>query len=346
MAEVKENAPANVAPDLKYNLSPEQVELSKRIVLNYSKNISTLVYAVCGAGKTELSYGVISYAVRKGQQVGFALPRRDVVIELYDRIKAAFPTLKVTAVYGGHTGDLTGNIIILTTHQLFRYPNYFDLLVMDEIDAFPFKGDDTLMEMYRRSLKGNCVLMTATPSKSVLEEFKKPGHDIVELRTRFHRHPIPVPISIVEPQFLMKMRIVTKLQKYRRENKPVFVFTPSIVECEELFSFLRKFVPNGDYVHSKKSTREETIKRFKNGELSYLVTTSVLERGVTVKDLQVIVMNAQNKEIYDEATLIQIAGRAGRKADAPDGEVCFLATKESEEMKNAINEIKSSNTHL
>src|SRR5574344_2497160 len=185
--------PKTVELKLHYDLSGEQKQLSRRIVSNYLGGVDTLVYAVCGAGKTELSYGVIEQALRQGHQVGFALPRRDVVIELFWRLKEAFPLSKVVAVYGEHTYALEGDIIILTTHQLYRYPHYFDLLVMDEIDAFPFKGNDVLIAMYRASLRGHCVMMSATPSQEILEEFRSPRHEVLELRTRFHKHPIPVP---------------------------------------------------------------------------------------------------------------------------------------------------------
>ena len=62
-------------------------------------------------------------------------------------------------------------------------------------------------------------------------------------------------------------------------------------------------------------------------------------------NLQVIVFGSDNR-IYDEAALIQIAGRAGRKAAAPTGDVLFLANQESEGMKRAIKEIRYCNTFL
>ena len=50
---------------------------------------NSLIYAVCGAGKTELVYQTMAYALEQGLQVGFTIPRRDVVIELEKRIKEA-----------------------------------------------------------------------------------------------------------------------------------------------------------------------------------------------------------------------------------------------------------------
>ena len=338
--------PKTVELNLHYSLSSEQKTLSKKIIANYLAGVDTLVYAVCGAGKTELSYGVISEALRLGHQVGFALPRRDVVIELYWRIKEAFPQNKVVAVYGEHTYALEGDIIILTTHQLYRYPSYFDLLVMDEIDAFPFKGNEVLISMYRASLRGHCVMMSATPSSEILREFHSPQHDVVELRTRFHKHPIPVPFLILKPKTLQIPFLLSKLRQYRLLNKPCFIFAPTIASCEELYSLISLFAKGGNYVHSKRNGRENIIADFKKGEYRYLVTTSVLERGVTIKALQVIVTSADDQKIYTSSTLIQIAGRAGRKMDAPDGEVIFLAEKPTEAIQNAIKEIEFCNTFL
>lgn len=332
--------------NLHYALSPEQAKLSEEIVSNYKKGIDTLVYAVCGAGKTEISYAVISYAIYHGLSVGFALPRRDVVIELFWRLKDAFPQNKIVAVYGQHTSTLEGDVIILTTHQLFRYKQYFDLLVMDEIDAFPFKGNDTLQSLYRNSVRGHSVLMSATPSEDVLKEFKKEGHAILELRTRFHKQKIPVPVIKKMLNAFLLPYLVYKLKNYIKERKPVFIFAPTIDLCESLFRYLSFFVKGGECVHSKKENRGEIIGNFKKNQYLYLVTTSVLERGVTFKNLQVIVTHSDQEEIYSSSTLIQIAGRVGRKMDAPGGDVLFLCEKETGSIRRAIDEIRFCNTFL
>ena len=102
------------------------------------------------------------------------------------------------------------------------------------------------------------------------------------------------------------------------------------------------FQKNGEVVHSKNPLREKIIEDFKNSKYDYLITTSILERGVTVKNLQVIIYQADH-ELYDESTLIQIAGRVGRKSDAKDGEVLFLANKKTEAMVSAIEKINEAN---
>ena len=341
----KKASPKNVVLSLDYRLSKEQEALSKQIIENYDKGIDTLVYAVCGSGKTEISYGIIARSMARGLRVGFALPRRDVVIELYYRLKSAFPHNSIVAVYGGNTTRLEGDCIILTTHQLYRYPNYFDLLVMDEIDAFPFKGNDVLIAMYKRSLKGHCVMMSATPSEAVIKEFQGEGHAILELRTRFHKCPIPVPKTITVPSIFQLLFVIRRLRVYGKEGKPCLIFVPTVEDAELLFQKLSMFVKGGDYVSSKRRMREAIISKFKKGGYRYLVTTAVLERGVTVKGVQVIVYGADDP-IYDSAALIQIAGRVGRKKGAEDGDVFFLAKEESKSMRKAIKEIQFCNTFL
>ena len=119
---VSEYKPARgaVVMDLKYSLSPEQKEISKQVKANFLNGIDTLIDAVCGSGKTELVYETIATALSLRKTVAFAVPRRDVVIELTPRIKMTFPSNSVISVYGGHTSKLRADIVVLTTHQLYR----------------------------------------------------------------------------------------------------------------------------------------------------------------------------------------------------------------------------------
>lgn len=330
---------------LEYSLSAEQKKLSDQIIENYKRGIDTLVSAVCGSGKTEISLGVIQYAIRCGEKVAFAVPRRDVVIELHNRLKHIFKYNSVIAVYGGNHEKVDGDLIVLTTHQLFRYKKFFSLIILDEIDAFPFKGDPVLYKLFEKSLDGHYVMMSATPSKDVLKEFSKENKMILRLDTRFHRHPLPVPKFIVKRSKLKLFYLIKQIKKYSNENKPVFIFCPTIEQCENMYKVINLFIKNGTYVHSKCLDRTERINDFRNGCYQYLVTTSVLERGVTLKNLQVIVFNADHK-IYDSGTLIQIAGRVGRKKDAPDGDVIFISSKITDEMKQANENIIESNKAL
>ena len=330
---------------LSYDLSQEQNELSQRLVSNYDNGINSLVYAVCGSGKTEICLSLIEHCITKGLKVGFAVPRRSVCYELFCRFRNIFRKNKVVSVYGGHHKTIEGDIVCLTTHQLFRYPNYFDLLIMDEIDAFPFKGNDILQSMFEKSIKGNYVLLTATPTDELLKEFSKPGKDLLKLFVRFHHNPLPVPKIILGNDFNLHYILIKQLKEFLSKNLQVFIFVPTIENSINLSRFLKLFFHNGTYVNSKRDNNEEIIEDFREKKYQYLVTTAVLERGITVKNLQVIVFHADST-IYDDHALVQIAGRVGRKKDAPEGEVILIGKTKTKHMERAISDIIDANKAL
>ena len=304
-----------------------------------------MVHAVCGSGKTEICLEVISFCLKNKLRVGFAVPRRDVCVELYYRFIDIFKDNDLVAVYGGHTKYLERDMVILTTHQLFRYENYFDLLIMDEIDAFPFKGSEILETFFKRSIKKNYILLTATPTPEILEYFREPGRSVLELFSRFHGKPLPVPKVIKGNQLYLYYKLVKEVSMFLKGFKQVFIFVPTIEMSVKIYRFLHLFFPHGYYLNSKCENRDTILKRFRIKKYRYLVTTAVLERGVTVKDLQVIVFRSDHP-IYDSYSLIQIAGRVGRKKEAPEGEVIFLAREKNKEIERAVQEIVAANKKL
>lgn len=343
--EHKPSYPKKAPIHLEYELSPEQKELSDKLVENYKKGIDSLVFAVTGSGKTEICLQIIEYCVSNGLTAGFAVPRKSVCYELYCRFRNIFRKNNVVAVFGGHHRKINGDIICLTTHQLFRYKNHFDLLIMDEIDAFPFKGNDVLQKMFENAIRGHYVMLTATPSNQILEEFSKPGKDLLKLFARFHHHPLPVPSIITGNEIKIHYKLIMQLKKFFAENKQVFLFVPTVDESIKLARILKVFFPKGTYVNSKRDDNEIIIDDFRDKKYMYLVTTAVLERGITMRNLQVIVFHADHT-IYDKQSLVQIAGRVGRKKDAPEGEVIFIAKNKTSEMEGAIADIVTANKAL
>lgn len=340
-AKINNSSNNEVILDLKYNLSKKQEEISSNVLKAFINHQNVLINAVCGSGKTELVYKTIEYCLKHKLQVGFAIPRKDVVIDLFPRLKDAFPHQKVIFIYGGHTNNLSGDIIILTTHQLYRFENYFDLLILDEVDAFPFYNNQLLNTMFKKSVKGNYIMMSATSLDNIKEEIIKQNGLIFTLNKRYHNHPLPVP-TIKEFFIGKNIYLIYKLNKFLKCNKPTLIFVPTIKICERLYIFLKVFFKNGECVHSQKKNREEIIENFKKNKVLFLVTTSILERGVTIKNLQVIVYNADNY-LFDSKALIQIAGRVGRKIDAYDGEVVFLGGYNSTSMQEAKRKILQAN---
>jgi competence protein ComFA len=87
------------------------------------------------------------------------------------------------------------------------------------------------------------------------------------------------------------------------------------------------------------------IEEFKKGKRKYLVTTSVLERGITIKGLQVLIFHADHK-LYTKEALVQIAGRVGRKKEDPTGEVIYYISRINSAISASIEDIKNKNVAL
>ncbi|GGM35476.1 hypothetical protein GCM10011351_21990 [Paraliobacillus quinghaiensis] len=152
-------------------LTPTQTKAATEIEKTITKsNEELLVWAVCGAGKTEMLFPGITTAIKQGKRICLATPRADVVRELLPRFQLAFPNTTTAALYGGvEDKQPDAQFIIATTHQLLRYAHAFDVIIIDEVDAFPFHADPSLPYVAERSAKPNAttIYLTATPRKAL-----------------------------------------------------------------------------------------------------------------------------------------------------------------------------------
>jgi competence protein ComFA len=85
--------------------------------------------------------------------------------------------------------------------------------------------------------------------------------------------------------------------------------------------------------------REQTVRQFREGKWRFLVTTTILERGVTLPSIHVVIIGADHP-VFTAAALIQMAGRVGRSAAYQSGKVWFLAEEKTEPQNRAKREIK------
>lgn len=115
-----------LTPILEFELTPSQQAASHQALSILKNGKDVLVYAAAGAGKTEMSLESICWYLSQGKKVCFAISRRQVVMEIAQRLRKNFPTLKVIEVCEGHTTVTDGDLIVCTTHQLYRYPFSFD----------------------------------------------------------------------------------------------------------------------------------------------------------------------------------------------------------------------------
>ena len=314
---------------MKYSLTKDQNEASNFILEHVKKRKDCALNAVCGAGKTEIIYETIKYCLNARKKVGIAIPRKDVVIELQQRISKDF-NVGVQAVYGGNDDVLESDIMVFTTHQAYRYINYFDVLIIDEVDAFPLKGNDELKNILKKCSK-NFVYMSAT-MPCYIEKDK--SIDKFYLNKRYHGYKIPVPKC--KEVLLLLYSLKKVLKKYK--DKVVFVYFPTI----KMQNRFKNKIKHNILINSKSDNRYVLLNKIKELTRGVVLTTTVLERGITIKDVQVIVFNAEHK-LFDTDTLIQISGRVGRNKEFYDGDIIFLCKRKNKHIRDAIRKIKKSN---
>ena len=61
---------------LSFRLSSRQQFISDQLITNYENATNSIVLAVCGSGKTEISYAIIKQVIENGGRVCFKIHRR------------------------------------------------------------------------------------------------------------------------------------------------------------------------------------------------------------------------------------------------------------------------------
>lgn len=112
----------------------------------------------------------------------------------------------------------------------------------------------------------------------------------------------------------------------KKKDQPALIFFPEIDAMNKFANALEnKGYASPVTVHSADELRKEKVEWLRKGKIKLLLTTTILERGVTFTDVQVAVFGSEAR-IFTEAALVQISGRAGRKLSHPTGDVCFFIT--------------------
>ena len=379
-----------------------------------------LLWAVTGAGKTEMLYPALERLLAQQKKVLWATPRRDVVLELWPRLKEAFPAVDIARLYGG--ADVfaeAGQLTLATTHQALLFQNYFDTIIVDEADAYPYTVEDYLQQGLMRALHagGKMIIVTATPGIDEIRQVAAKGGRVVLVPKRYHGRPLPEPVFMEssrrgatrdaagEISFLGEDEDVlvtdaiddpygslstngsrrssrslmtgspslpkASTNESHRTSRPLsgiplkrkkadnnfllyceeklkqgrrlFIFVPRVADVEPVVRYLKRALPGAGYVvagtHAKDPDRDLKVTAFRQGDVKIMVTTTILERGVTIAGSDVFVLGA-DAPIFDAPTLVQIAGRAGRKADDPDGTVIFWGNTLQPAIRSAIQHIR------
>ena len=336
-----------------FQLSTLQQEGSNFSQEILNKGYIGINWAVCGAGKTEMMFESISCALKEGKRVCWAIPRADVVVELVPRLRQAFPNALVVGLHGrSDEKDKYGDIVITTTHQLIRFYQAFEFLIIDEVDAFPYTFDAMLPRLANKACVPGCatIYLSATPSKQDQRRIKKGDLKCCLIPARYHLYPLDIPkfkwcghfeqkISRQRLPLSVKKWMFQKIEMKRR----ALLFVPTIEAGHQLARALKKRLKiEVEFVYSGDSNRLDKVRRFKEGDGQFLITTMILERGVTIADIDVAILGAEH-EVFEESALVQISGRVGRSPKFPHGEIVFFHYGVTQAMNDAREQIKMMN---
>ncbi|WP_445671018.1 helicase-related protein [Paenibacillus sp. FSL P4-0184] len=313
-----------------------------------------LLWAVTGAGKTEMIFPLLEAVLAAGGRALVATPRRDVVLELAPRLAKAFPAETLAVLYGGSAERwVSGRLTLATTHQLLRFHRGFDLVIIDELDAFPYHNDPMLAYAAEQACKveGSFIYLSATPPQEMQRLVRLGRLPHARVPVRFHGHPLPVPqhLTMTSVQTCLKRGMLprslihTLLKSLEREAQ-IFCFVSRIAHIEGLLVLLRRSFPGVviEGTSSKDPFRAEKVTAFRSRAITLLITTTILERGVTVPRSDVFILDADS-DLFDEASLVQMAGRAGRSKDDPAGRVVFASPQWTRSQRGAISQIRTMN---
>ena len=335
----------------KGKLSPLQQQASEKISRGMADHVQQLLWAVTGAGKTEMMFAGIAAAIERGERIGIASPRVDVCLELFPRLKAAFANCDIALLHGRqelpyHYAQLT----ICTTHQLLRFYHAFDNLIIDEVDAFPYAANASLLYATKQAIKenGGCLYLTATPGDALLREIKSKRLVVNYLPLRYHGHLLPqIKVRLafgwrrrLERQQLPP-QVIQQLQETLKEGHHFLLFVPHIADLELVEAALRHSFTTFRFatVHASDLERLEKVQKMRDGDYDFLVTTSILERGVTFPEIDVYVLGADDP-VFSSSALVQIAGRAGRSQSRPTGRVIFWINCNCRQVNQAVSQVK------
>lgn len=321
-------------PKLTYELTEKQKQCSTKTLNHLKQGRDVFVYAATGAGKTEITFASISYYLSQGKKVAFAISRRQVVLEIAERLRKAFCELSVVEVAQDYTQVTDADLIVCTMHQLYRYPYGFDLLILDEVDAFPYAGNTLLEAIVDLSCIGQKLYLSATPSSEILAKIEAGKMEVVKLFERPHKHPLVIPKVIQRDPWRQVLYLLIFCARCQKEHKQVLVFVPRRQDCFWMAWVLR-LVCKAVGIHSTTHDKDKILEAFRQKQYDVLVCTTLLERGITIGSVQVAVYQAQHI-VFSTASLIQIFGRIGRTFEDPTGKGVCLCQYASQSVRECI----------
>ena len=254
-------------------------------------------------------------AVQHFYSVNNFMKKYDVVVELLVGSMSKKEKDKVLErVLNGEVDILIGTHAILNENLHFKNLGF---VITDEQHRFGVKARNNLQE---KGVKPDVLFMSATPIPRTYALTLYGDMDTTIIKEKPNGRKEVITKIVKETDLKIVLYHVLKEIKM---NHQVYVVAPMIIdnndsELKNVNLLAEKFklafndkVPIG-ILHGKLSSKEkdDVMNKFKNGELKILISTTVIEVGVDVKDATTIIIF--NAERFGLATLHQLRGRVGR----------------------------------
>lgn len=281
--------------------------------------------------------------------MAIASPRVDVCLELYPRLQAAFANFPIALLHGREKQKYEyRQLTICTTHQLLRFYHAFDNLIVDEVDSFPYAANPALLFATNQAVKkdGGLLFMTATPGSELIQQIRQKKLMVSYLPLRYHGNLLPqikLFLALDWRKYLHQKRLPARLLgelKATLTKHRCLLFVPHIADLQPTFLVLQRVLTEKKFttVHAADPKRLSKVQQMREGKYDFLITTSILERGVTFPEIDVFVLGADD-QVFSSSALVQIAGRAGRSLSRPNGKVNFWIQSYNRRVREAQRQI-------
>lgn len=322
----------NFISSLPFNLTDGQMQAVSDIKGDFlsKKKMNRLILGDVGSGKTIVSFIALYMNMLAGYQGVLMAPTEILAVQHFNNMVGLFgDKLKIqlltSSTKKGERNKILQNLkngetqVLIGTHSLLNDElvyNNLGLVITDEQHRFGVNQRQTLQE---KGKDVDVLYMSATPIPRTLALTIYGDMDITEIRTK------PGGRKEIITKIFKNSELKNVLEKMLDEIKAghqIYVVAPLIDDEEDekmnVTSLKDKFdvafngmVPTG-LLHGKMkpNQKDEVMNSFKNGDTRILISTTVIEVGVDVKNATMMVIF--NAERFGLATLHQLRGRVGR----------------------------------
>ena len=326
MAQCIENLPFSLTGDQQRALEDIRIDMEDE------RPMQRLLQGDVGSGKTVVATLSLLKAIENGYQGALMAPTEILAAQHYEGITEVCGNLGITIelLTGSTTkkekeriyeGLADGSInMIIGTHALIQEGVNFHnlgLVIIDEQHRF---GVEQRARLQQKGTYPHVLIMTATPIPRTMT-LSVYGDLAVSLIKEMPPGRKPVKTYAVDSSY--KERLRTFFGKEMAEGRQVYVVCPLVEEsekldlqaAEELYLELKEYFYKAyevGLVHGrmKSSEKDEVMNAFHKGEISLLVSTTVIEVGVNVPNATI--MCIEGAERFGLSQLHQLRGRVGR----------------------------------